>query len=168
MVKYAVAKVMVFPIVIFWGYSKKGTQKLSANASLLCNCRPGEDFWESHGQQGDQSSQSWRKSIWLTMEGLMLNVKSQHFGHLRPRAETLGKTMILGKIEGRWRREQQRTRCLQIITDPMDKSLSKFWVIWRNGWHGVPQYMDPKESEKNWATNQNQKNWYWQGLGDGS
>ena len=63
------------------------------------------------------------------MEGLMLNVKSQHFGYLRPRAETLGKTMILGKIEGRWRREQQRTRCLQIITDPMDKSLSKFWVI---------------------------------------
>ena len=57
-VKYAVAKVMVFPVVMFWGYSKKGTQKLRANASLLCNCGPGEDFWESHGQQGDQSSQS--------------------------------------------------------------------------------------------------------------
>ena len=61
-----------------------------------------------------------------TLEGLMLKLKLQYFGHLMRRADSLEKTLMLGKMEGRKRRGQQRMRCLDGITDSMDMSLSKF------------------------------------------
>ena len=92
-----------------------------------------------------RSNQSILKDInpEYSLEGLMLKLKLQYFDHLMQRADSLGKTLMLGKIEGRRKRGQQRIRWLDCNADLMDISLSKLWVIvkdreaWGTVVHGV-------------------------------
>ena len=99
--------------------------RLSAKELMLLNCGVGEFLRVPWSER--RSNQSILKEISpeYSLEGLMLKLKLQYFGHLMRRADSFEKTLMLEKTEGRRRRGRQRMRCLDGITDSMDMSLSK-------------------------------------------
>ena len=117
--KVCLVKAMVFPVVMYgcesWTTKKAEGQRIDA-FELWCR----KDSWESLGLQGDHTSPSYRRSVLGVHWKDMLKLKLQCFGHLMQRADSLEKTPMLGKIEGRRRRGRQRMRWLDSITNSME------------------------------------------------
>ena len=127
--KVCLVKAMVFPVVMYGceNWTVKKAEHLKINPfELWCWIRLLRVPWTVR-----RSNQSILREIspGCSLEGLMLKLKLQYFGHLMQRVDSLEKTLILGKIEGRRRRGQQRIRWLDSITKCMNMSLSKLWVL---------------------------------------
>ena len=159
--KIPIVKAMIFPVVMYryesWTIKKAECWRTDA-FKLLC----WRKFWRV-SWTARRSNQPILKEInpEYSLEGLMLKLKLQHFGHLMRRADSLEKTLMLGKIEGR-RKGWQKIRWLDDITDSVNMSLSKLQEIvkdsktWRAAVHGVTK---SQARHSNWTTITNANTW---------